>query len=219
MTEYHKIDSVFLRDPNDRYKSFLVGQYANPAFELLKDVEWYGTEKIDGTNIRVIWDGSTVKFGGRTEAAQIPAKLFEYLNATFTAEKMLSVFGDKGGLVLYGEGYGAGIQSGGGYRPDQSFILFDIAGGDTWFEQEVVNNFANDLDIDMVKLVFTGTLEQAIHKVAMGFDSEIGTAKSEGLVLRPRVELKDRLGHRVITKLKTKDFARNPTQTEETGEG
>lgn len=212
MTEYHKIDSVFKRDPENRHKSFLIGEYSNPAFEYLANNQWRGTEKIDGTNIRVIWDGAEVKFGGRTDNAQIPAKLVEHLIETFPAQTMIEVFGDKGGIVLYGEGYGAGIQSGGAYRPDQSFILFDISGVDTWFEHDTVVEFAGMLDIPMVADVFTGTLDEAIEKVKGGFRSEIGTAMSEGLVLRPVVEMKDRLGRRIITKLKHKDFTGKATQ-------
>lgn len=206
MTEYHKIDSVFKRNPEDKHKSFLIGEYSNPVFEYLADNQWRGTEKIDGTNIRVIWDGQNVTFGGRTGNAQIPSKLVEHLIATFPAEKLLSVFGDRGGIVLYGEGYGAGIQSGGDYRPDQSFILFDIAAGDTWFEHGVVGDFASQLQIPMVADVFTGTLNEAIMKVTGGFKSEIGSTLAEGLVLRPVVEMKDRLGNRIITKIKHRDF-------------
>lgn len=37
--------------------------------------------------------------------------------------------------------------------------------------------------------------------------STIGTADMEGVVARPVVEMKDRMGRRVITKIKVCDFA------------
>lgn len=40
MNEYHKIQTVFLRDPETKYKTLLEGQYAKPEFEYLKDCEW-----------------------------------------------------------------------------------------------------------------------------------------------------------------------------------
>jgi hypothetical protein len=33
-----------------------MGDFACPEFELLQDYEWDWYEKVDGTNIRVIWD-------------------------------------------------------------------------------------------------------------------------------------------------------------------
>ncbi len=205
-TEYHKINSVFKRDPANRNKTFMFGQYADPAFEYLADCQWAGTEKIDGTNIRIEWSGSAVSFGGKSDNAQIPAKLVEVLRNTFTADKMLAAFGDRGGLTLYGEGYGAGIQSGGNYRPDQSFILFDIAAGGVWFEQAKVTESASALGIDMVARLCNDTLTNWVSRVREGFKSRLSDTMAEGVVLRPQVELRDRLGDRVITKLKHKDF-------------
>ena len=37
--------------------------------------------------------------------------------------------------------------------------------------------------------------------------STIGTAAMEGVVARPKVEMKDRLGNRVIVKIKVRDHA------------
>lgn len=37
MTEYPKIDSVFMRDPETRHKTFIMGAFARPEFEYLAD--------------------------------------------------------------------------------------------------------------------------------------------------------------------------------------
>jgi len=212
MKEYHKIQTVYLRDPSTNYKNLLEGTWAKPEFEYLKDNEWVWTEKVDGTNIRVMWDGKTVIFGGKTDNAQIPNFLVNRLNEIFNTTpaklKIKEVFGEEGGVCLYGEGYGAKIQAGGGdYIPDgQDFILFDINIGGVWLERDNVEDIATKLGVDIAPIIGKGTLLEAIEKVREGFDSPIGKAKSEGLVLRPATELVNRMGERVITKIKHKDF-------------
>ena len=118
MKEYHKIDGLYMRE--EATKRLLPGVYRNPAVAYLKDNEWTFTEKIDGTNIRVVWDGHRVAFYGRTDKATIPARLLARLEGLFGGEANEQVFerhfGEKN-ITLYGEGYGAGIQkSGGDYR-------------------------------------------------------------------------------------------------------
>lgn len=216
--EYHKIDSVFLRDPETKFRTFLTGEWSRPEFGYLADAAWTWTEKIDGTNIRVMWDGQRVTFGGRTDDAQMPTHLLTVLADMFPAAKLLEVFGDRGGITLYGEGYGAKIQKGGGlYIPNRaSFILFDISGGDTWFQRADVESMGRALGIDVVPVVGSGTLHGAINMVMAGLTSACAavTREAEGLVMRPAVELRDRMGRRIITKVKARDFAA-PSNTRE----
>jgi ATP-dependent RNA circularization protein (DNA/RNA ligase family) len=211
MKEYHKIQSVFLRDPANRHKTFLMGQYSEPSFEYLKDNEWVFTEKVDGTNIRVGWDGRAVSFGGRTDDAQTPTFLLNKLAERFPLVKLSSVFPDYSDVVLYGEGYGAKIQKGGGnYIPDgQDFVLFDVMIGGNFLERKNVEDIADKLGIKVVPIRGRGTLAQMIEYVSAGFSSEWGPFIAEGVVARPTVEMRDRLGHRVITKVKHKDFAQS----------
>lgn len=209
MIPYHKIDSVFLRDPENNHKTFLEGQWARPEFGFLADSDWVWTEKVDGTNIRVHWDGEHVRFGGRTDNAQIPAFLIEHLQDKFTPEIMASSF--DGEATLYGEGYGARIQKGGGnYREDPGFILFDVYCG-MWLQRDSVEDIATKLDIPVVPIVGRGALADAIKFAREGFSSQCSHVSrlAEGLVMRPRVELLDRQGRRIITKVKTKDFPKS----------
>jgi len=210
--EYHKIQSVYFRDPSNNHKTFLDGQWAQPEFGLLKDLTWVGTEKVDGTNIRIIWDGENVRFAGKTDRADLPSVLVEYLHAHFTPERMLE--GTKGPVTLYGEGYGGKIQKGSRYRPDQRFILFDVWADaeplGVWLSREIVEEVAFCLDIPVVPVVYEGPLEEAIGIVAGGFTSNVAETEiiAEGLVLRPQHELRDRMGRRIITKVKHSDFPR-----------
>lgn len=216
MRQYHKIQTVYFRDPENRNKTLLEGVWAKPEFELLKDVDWVWTEKIDGTNIRIIWDGNQIFFRGKTDNAQIPSNLVNVLREKFTKDKIKEVFPKlPNGEVacLYGEGYGAKIQKGGNYIPDgNDFILFDTKIEDWWLSRESNEDIAKKLGIEIVPIIAIGTLEGAIEYVRKGYKSTIADNKdymAEGLILKPKVELFNRKGERVISKIKYKDFNRN----------
>ena len=221
MHKYPKIQTVYLRDPENKYKTLLEGQWALPEFEYLKDNTWVFTEKVDGTNIRVMWDGLGVRFGGRTDKAQIPAFLYDRLQDLFPGSSLASVFppDEQDGIevlydvCLYGEGYGARIQKGGGnYNPDGvDFILFDVKVGNWWLKREDIEDVANRFNIDAVPILGRGTLEEAVTWMqGSGELSEVASAKilAEGFVMRPEVDLCNRQGNRIIAKIKYKDFRR-----------
>ena len=208
MTEYHKIETLFERDTNGT-KKLIEGAFRNDAVKYLANNDWYFTEKIDGTNIRVHWDGHKVEFAGRTDRAQIPKPLMAYLTNTFGSMEAEEMFEQKFGetdVILFGEGYGPGIQKGGAYRDNVSFILFDVLIGDTWLKRDSVEDIAKTFGIEVVPIIFTGNLQQAVDYVKTKPKSTIGTANMEGLVGRPTVEMRDRMGKRVIVKIKVCDF-------------
>ena len=162
MKEYHKIQTVYKRDPETRFKTLLHGQYSLPEFEFLKDNPWVFTEKVDGTNIRVIWEQGKIAFGGKTDNAQIPVPLLNRLNDLFLPmnDKFTKIF-DDASVCLYGEGYGAKIQKvGKHYGPTQEFVLFDVKIGDWWLERSNVVDIAQKLGIDVVPIIGEGTLDR-----------------------------------------------------------
>lgn len=206
MKEYHKINTVFKRDPANM-KRLLEGDFSEDVFAYLANNEWVFTEKVDGTNIRVLINGGAVTFGGKTDDALIPAKLMERLQSVFLpqSDHLAEMFPDGG--CLYGEGYGARIQKGGGnYRDDQDFVLFDVKVGDWWLQRPNVEDVAGKLGLDVVPVIGRGTLSDAVAMARSGIRSRWGAFQAEGLVARPAVELKSRAGHRIITKIKTCDF-------------
>ena len=208
MKPYHKIQTVYKRDPENKFRTLLEGQFALPEFEYLAHNEWIFTEKIDGTNIRVDWDCTErVRFGGRTERAHVPTFLLDRLQVLFPPAKFGILYPDTP-MTLYGEGYGARIQKGGGnYIPTGvDFILFDVNIEGWWLRREDVEDIATNLMVDVVPIVGAGTLLDAVELVRAGFESEIGTQVAEGIVMRPRTELCTRSGHRIIAKVKHKDF-------------
>lgn len=209
MNEYHKIQTVFKRNPETKFRTLLEGQCSHPAFKFLANNQWAFTEKVDGTNIRVMLEqGKDLRFGGKTDNAQIPSKLYERLSERFTEEKLRQQFPD--GVCLYGEGYGAKIQKGGGnYRPDQDFVLFDVKVGEWWLERSSVEDVAQSLGLDVVPIIGHGTIAEMVSLCKDGIKSRWGDFQAEGIVARPLVELKTRAGERIITKLKSKDFPKH----------
>ena len=209
MSEYHKIQSIYKRDMTSVRKTLIEGAWTLPEFEYLAGNTWTFTEKVDGTNIRVIFKDGTVTFGGRTEDAQIPAQLVGRLNERFLplAAKLCEVF-PNGAAVLYGEGYGAKIQKGGGnYRADQDFVLFDVRVAMWWLQRDDIEDVAQRLGLDVVPVIGEGTLQDAVAKAKAGIRSAWGDFQAEGIVARPKTELLTRAGHRLIAKIKCRDFA------------
>lgn len=144
--EYPKIETLFNRDP----KTFKVveGEFRCPEFEMVD--RWYVTEKIDGTNIRIIYQPvyettgfisltqiqefrrMELLFKGRTDKAELHPNLTKHLERTFIIQKLAEIFPETEEfpmhptVTLFGEGYGPKIQKGGNYRKDISFRLFDV---------------------------------------------------------------------------------------------
>lgn len=218
MQEYHKINGLYKRHTDGPLKGqFKDGrdgdrpQFSKPEFEILYESQWIGTEKIDGTNIRIHYTPSSVTFAGRTDKAQIPTFLESFLvELCEQSTPFAEVFGETE-VTLFGEGYGARIQkSGGNYIPDGvGFILFDVRIGSFWLRREDVQEIADQLGIPAVPTVFEGTLQDAEELVSEGFVSVVAQAEdtpAEGLVLTPVGDFLERNGKRIVTKLKTKDY-------------
>jgi hypothetical protein len=205
--EYIKIQTAFKRDERN---VIIPGDWTLPEFAYLADKDWIWTEKVDGTNIRLHWDGSKVTIGGRTDNAQVPATLIAALEALSVTDpgRWKGIFPDADDVTVYGEGYGARIQSGGMYRPDQALIVFDVLVGRWWLTDESIADVAGKLGLDVVPQVETMSLERAWDHVTHGaLISRWPGARIEGLVGRPAVPLFTRKGDRLIVKMKAKDWA------------
>jgi len=208
---YPKIKNVWLRDPDNNFKTLREGIWTMDEFEYLAESEWIVTEKIDGTNIRITYKDRMLSVGGRTDNAQIPTPLLTHLmNLNLKiVNKVNEMFGDDT-VIFYGEGYGGKIQKKSEvYGPDQQFILFDININGLWQPYSNVQVIAQELNLPTVPLLGYMNLFQAIELARVGFQTKIGSGAAEGVIAKPTVELQDRFGARIITKIKTKDFQEN----------
>ena len=106
MRTYEKIDTVFNRDTTGT-KQLMLNSWRDPVVEYLRNNLWLFTEKVDGTNIRIHWDGHQVEFGGRTDRAQIPDFLLEKLRSMFGTAEAEELFEQTWGekeVFLFGDG-------------------------------------------------------------------------------------------------------------------
>ena len=209
-TKFDKFSSPFKKDNNFKNTTELSQEFPTG--------KWILTEKIDGTNIRIIL--TKLDEDGKREIHLGSRKLIlnekdkgskQYMDCLkeVNLHKIREYFEDVNStIIIYGEGYGAKIQKGGGnYIPDGvSFVLFDVRVNDVYLERENVEDIAEKLGLDVVPIIGQGTLNDSIELVKKGFDSKWGKFLAEGIVARPKVELITRRGDRIITKVKHKDF-------------
>jgi len=210
MHKYPKIETLFKRD--EKFK--VTDEIRLPEFENIK--KWLITEKIDGTNIRIIYTpDDKLLIRGRTDKASIPTFLLEELQNIFTAEKIKSILDNpiEQGLCLYGEGYGAKIQKGGGnYNKGNSFRLFDVWIDGWWLEWDSIEEIAGNLEIGTVPTFGIRDMKSAVNIVkneTMSIVAEEENGKFvpfEGIVARAYPTMLFRRGNPIKWKLKVKDF-------------
>ena len=172
-----------------------------------------------------------VRIAGKTDNAQIPKNLLKHMQEKYPKDKVLESLGLKEYIpsneweehkwnsyydipaiyTIYGEGYGAGIQSGGWYIKDgNEFIVFDVKVNNIYLKTEARDEIANKLGAPIVPFIGYFTLDEAIDYVRKGFRSRVAenpeAKMAEGLVLRTDLGLCNRQGERLIVKVKYEDF-------------
>lgn len=206
--KYPKIPGPYKREG----KNILWGQWSSDELKTLQNCNWKWYEKVDGTNIRICWDGYDVTIGGRTDRADIPDPIIEYLIDRLGVNLGEEIFEQNFGeipAVIFGEGVGPTIQKP-SYFGDYGFIGFDVAVGDNgWLPtQEAEEMIREQFDLDFAPFYGYDGLFNAIEMARLGIQSKIGLGLAEGIVGRPYPAdtMRDRYGKRIICKVKTKDF-------------
>ena len=208
MIEYTKIPNIYRRESYGKNK-LIEGSYSTLELEYLKDDDWEVTDKANGTNIRVCWDGYRVSFMGRTDKAQIPAHLLARLEELFGGESKEELFEQNFGnkeVILFGEGIGEKIQKGGGLYGPADFVLFDVYIGGYWLNRDAVEHFAEVFGIRCVPILLVGTLKEGVDFVKTHPMSPFKNDVAEGIVGRPMVQMFSRTGERIMVKIKVRDF-------------
>ena len=185
LIKYPKIDGIFERDSDFK----LTDHFRDPAFEYLKNLKWQGFEKLDGTNVRIYWDGYRVSVHGRTDNAVFDKSFEEFLEKFKSKEfeeLMEQLFGEKE-VHLFGEGLGPKIQ--GKSSEENKVVLFDILIQDNWLSYENVKDIAEKLGFEVVNLEIEGTLNELIEYVKTPRKASNKDVQMEGLVARPALNL------------------------------
>lgn len=220
---YHKINGIFKRYTDGKNKGrFIMGEWAVPEFGYLADNEWSFSEKIDGTSSWVHYSPDAgVEYGGRTPRSQMPIPLMQWMQNHLAAETFAKA-GFNHDVQIFGEGVGTGIQKVGHLYGEQRFVLFDVRIANWWLRRDDVADIADKLGIEVAPEIGTGTIQDAIDIVSTGITfndagavvrwgrgglkSAFHNELAEGIVARPKIDLFDRAGRRIITKVKQVDF-------------
>lgn len=207
MKEYQKIETLYTFDSEiKRFRK----EFYNPIVEYLKDCKWFGTEKIDGTNIRILWNGHSFEFGGRTDNAEIPKAVMKILTDNFNYDMEVlfeQKFGNKE-VMLFMEAFAGKIQNG-TYQGSEDIIGFDIMIGDVYLDKAVSKQIFEELGLKFVPVLEFNNLQECIDYVYHNTQSIIQPqSKIEGLVCYPAFRLYDHQGKRIIVKIKNKDLAK-----------
>lgn len=214
MEKYHKIETLYEFDL--KTKKFKKGVFFNKTVELLKDYTWEFTEKVDGTNFRLNWDGYNASYAGRKDDSEFSKDQKNWIESNiFTPEieqALEHMFKDRN-VTIFGELHGKNINNGYGYSEDYQFKVFDISAPIAekpitrkYLIREVVNLISETLGFDTVPVVFEGTIDQAIEFVKNNKKSTFSDADLEGLVGVPKGNLLDCNGERIIVKIKRRDI-------------
>ena len=207
---YHKIVSPWLRT-DSKSKTVDLGAFSDKYVEMLKDIQWIGSEKIDGTNLNFYYDGNHVHVYGHTDKSDFNGEVGEWIAKLITPEFesiFEQIFGEKEAFVN-GELIGPKIQSNLYNLDDYKFVMFDIycKSTDTYWSQDAVTGIAEKLGFDRTKIVMTGTLDQIKSMVESTPVSFLNPKmEMEGIVIRPVQELKKANGERIIYKVKVRDL-------------
>ena len=212
--EYEKINTLFKRDTQGL---IIPTQYTNSEFYYLAELDWEVTEKIDGTNTRIELSRDSldqkfkIDFCGRTKNAVMQKNVLDMMVERFKVVDYESIFPKAYSVTIFGEAYGNKVQAvGSRYIKDgNNFSIFDIKVNNIWLRINDVSQIATQINADVVPFIGYMNIKEAIKFVAEGFKSRVSvdkTLNAEGVVLKTPFGLLDRMGHRIITKLKTSDF-------------
>lgn len=205
---YLKINTLYKRNE----KGIIIpDEFSDNIFRYLYNIDWYILEKLNGSNIQIIWDpfsDISIRYRGRSESSNIPCILLDVLQNKFEPikYKLKKLFPDKK-VRFFGEGIGPGITLKHSYNNSYDIVLFDVVVNDSWLLYPSLKDISNELDINYVPCVNCGNLDVAINIVKNGFKSYIDpTLDAEGVVAVTMCKLLNENGDPIKVKLKTVDF-------------
>lgn len=229
MLEYGKTENLLVRDKETH--RLIPDTFRIPEVALVADGRWVVTEKIDGTNVRIILSkdetaglGYRVSLKGRSDKANIPAGLDVWIDTRVDQLWEEMQLPDDVVVTFYGEAYGPGIQKGGDYGDEKRIAVFDLRtsrlstdseGGlcppwtHAWRSYSEMKVAAEIVGLETVPEVFTnGELRDMNVLVGEGFASLVEGANrlAEGIVAKTDPYLFTGRGERVMFKLKTEDL-------------
>ncbi len=184
--------------------------------EILMFKECYVSEKIHGTSAHIRWDvdnSKNVKFFSGGSCNQTFVNLFNQKALTEMAHSI-----DVPKWIIYGEAYGGKCQNmKNTYGDKLKFVAFDIKVGNLWLDLHKASKFADMFNLDFVWYIKCSTSIATLdyyrdYPSQQAIRNGMGDGKkSEGIVIRPLIELTKNNGNRIAAKHKTEEFCETRT--------
>lgn len=182
--------------------------------EILMMKECYAMEKIHGSSAHVGWQFDSFMESGiiKLFCGGCKKALFDSL---WDEDMLRNKFEDLGvqEITIFGEGYGGNMQGmSKTYGKELKFVAFDVKIGECWLDVEKAHEICASMDIDFVAYEKVSTDLEDLDRER---DKPSRQAKkngieedkiSEGVVLRPIVELRKNNGARIMCKHKRDEF-------------
>ena len=160
---YPKISAPYKRtDPKSKVVDTDV--YVNETAKLLSNIGYYATEKVDGTNLNIIYDGDKVTYEGHTDKTNWAAEVASWIEEKFVKNEAFvqmceQKFGAKH-ITFSGELIGPKIQSNLYKLDDYRFICFDISelrilkDNRIWYSRPAVEGICSDFGLEPSPVVY-----------------------------------------------------------------
>jgi hypothetical protein len=145
----------------------------------------------------------------------------ETFEALFDKDKLLNRFAEMYynlPIIIYGEVYGGKVQGmSKTYGPNLRFIAFDVKIGDKWLSVPEAEEIVKSFDLEFVHYVKTSTDLEVLNRErdrdsVQAIRNGMGEGHpSEGIIIRPLIELTRNNGERLIAKYKKENFRETST--------
>ncbi len=222
-TKYEKFNSPFKKDDN-----FINTMELS---QILPVGIWIKTEKIDGTNIRIILTKPDEEGNREIHIASRKfilnqedksSKIYFDCIKEVNLHKIKEYFKEVNSTVtIYGEGYGAGVQKGGIYSKQKNFRVFDIRIGLAYQDFKYVEKVCIDNQLNLIPIL--GQVEEITYKECLTSLNKFKDTllkggdggKPEGIVYKFNPVLLNKYKERLIFKVKFKDYKNGRNNTKD----
>lgn len=177
-------------------------------------------EKIHGTSAHIEFHDGKIKFFGGGIKTNVFAELFSDLHLATNMQRP-----ERPKITIYGEAYGGKCQRmSNTYGKDLKFLVFDVRIGDRWLSVPDAASFARSQGLEFVWYMgawceigvlnaFRDRPSEQAKRNGCGEDK-----MSEGIVIRPIINLTTNSGERICAKHKGEKFSETRTPREVTPE-
>ncbi len=121
--------------------------YRDPLVSYLSSDDWFYKRKLNGENMRILWNGEQALWNGKTNKFVCGNELSDYMNNTFLEEIFEEKFGRDKQVLLFGEHMGEKVQGNELGLKGHHFVLFDVNINGYWLGAQNIVEIAQYFNI------------------------------------------------------------------------